>query len=402
MGTGRAVARAADPVTDLRRGVAFAARRGYGEVMRRRKVAFLVQAPFHWSCFRTVHAAFAADARWEVTLVAAPFLKHGDIIGEPSWDFLTRLGLPFVRHEAWDPARDRPDATLLCTPYDFSRPEALSAATLARLGHRLVYIPYGSEVGGGAPMVQFQYQLETHDLAWRNIAFSEFNRRCFERANPKAAKRVRVTGHPKFDAWATRPPRDPAQPRTVLWTPHFSVGFERHLRWSTFDRHLEAMLALTLRYPALRFILRPHPQLPWTLQHSPGGAALWDGVRAFAAASQNLAIDQSSSYVEAFHAADGLITDASSLMYEFMLLDKPMLYLHCEGGAGLNEAGLLMTQAIATARGEPDLARFVDEIARGADTRRDARNTAIRKLVGPLDGGAGARVKAMIDAELPA
>jgi hypothetical protein len=370
--------------------------------MSPRKVAFLVQAPFHWSCFKTVYAAFAADPGWEVTLVAAPFLKHGDIVGEASWDFLARVGLPFVHHTAWDAARDRPDVTLLCTPYDFSRPPELAAATLARRGHRLVYIPYGSEVGGGAPMVQFQYQLETHDLAWRNIAFSDFNRRCFERWNPKAAKRVRVTGHPKFDAWADRPPRDATRPRTILWTPHFSVGFERHLRWSTFDRHLEAVLGLALRQPELRFIMRPHPQLSWTLRHSRGGAALWDGVLGFAASSHNFTIDENSSYVEAFHAADGLMTDASSLMYEFMLCDKPMLYLHCDDGAGLNEAGALMTQAIATGRTPADLARFVDEVARGADTRRDARNSAIRKLVGEVDGRAGERVKAMIDAELPA
>jgi CDP-glycerol glycerophosphotransferase (TagB/SpsB family) len=124
-------------------------------------------------------------------------------------------------------------------------------------------------------------------------------------------------------------------------------------------------------------------------------------VQAFARASQNFIIDESSSYVEAFHAADGLISDASSLLYEFMLLDKPMLYLHCEEGAGLNEAGLLMTQAIATARGPADIARFVDEVARGADTRRVARNAAILKLVGPNDGCAGLRVKQMVDAELP-
>jgi hypothetical protein len=368
----------------------------------RKRIAFLVQAPFHWSALKTVHAAFLGDARYEVTLVAVPFLKHDSIVGEPSWDFLSRLGLPFVRHDAWDAAEARPDAIFLCTPYDFSRPPAYSAPRLAAtLGLRLVYIPYGSEVGAGQAMADFQYRLDTQILAWRNIAFSEFNRRCFARYNPAAAPRVRVTGHPKFDAWATRPPRDPSQPRTLLWTPHFSVGFERHLRWSTFDRHLEAVLGLSAARPDLRFILRPHPQLPWTLRHSPGGSALWDGVCAFAAASRNFTIDETASYVEAFHAADGLITDASSLMYEFMLLDKPMLYLDCPDGAGLNEAGLLMTQAIATARSAPDIARFVDEVARGADTRRDARNTAIHKLVGPHDGQAGLRVKQLIDAELP-
>ncbi|KGC30851.1 Poly(glycerophosphate) glycerophosphotransferase family protein [Burkholderia pseudomallei] len=368
----------------------------------KKKIRFLFQAASHWYCFASVYRAFGNDCRYDVEVVALPFLKNDVQLGEPSWAFLEAQGIPFVHYLQYDTDADAPDVVFLHCPYDETRPPAFHAAALHEHNVRLAYIPYGPDVGGGERNRRFQYGLDTQLLAWRIFARSEAHRMRYARNLPGSAKRVVVTGHPKLDELRGAPADNPFSPLVdgkcvLLWNPHFSVGFPAELRWSTFDRYVNAMCRLAAQRDDVAIIMRPHPNLFHTLMLREPGKRLIATLIAFANRHRNFVIDQSPLYKAAFDASHAMMTDTSSLMYEYLACDKPILHLDCDGGAGLNEEGRQLVRGMSRARAERDIVAFVDDIVRGRDATQALRRRVIAGVLGECDGKNGERVKLAVD-----
>ncbi|ABC34557.1 CDP-glycerol glycerophosphotransferase family protein [Burkholderia thailandensis] len=368
----------------------------------KKKIRFFFQATSQWYCFASVYRAFGDDCRYDVEVVALPYLKNGVQLGEPSWVFLEARGIRYIHYLQYDPDADAPDVVFLHCPYDETRPSAFHAAALRDHNVRLAYIPYGPDVGGGEQNCRFQYGLDTQLLAWRIFARSQAHRMRYERHLPGSAKRVVVTGHPKLDELHGAPAGNPFSPlvdgkHVFLWNPHFSVGFPAELRWSTFDRYVNTMCGLAAQRDDVAIIMRPHPNLFHTLMLHEPGKRLIATLIAFAKRHRNFVIDQSPLYRAAFDASHAMMTDTSSLMYEYLVCDKPILHLDCEGGAGLNEEGRQLVRGMSRARAECDIVSFVEDIVRGRDATQASRRRVIAEVLGVHDGKNGERVKLAVD-----
>jgi len=113
--------------------------------------------------------------------------------------------------------------------------------------------------------------------------------------------------------------------RCILWTP----------RWRTeegvchFFEYYPFFFEFCKQHPDIRFIFRPHPLMFHNFQTTGefSVAQLVDLKKKFQT-SPNMTIDLSPDYRESFRAADILVTDVSSLMWEFMSLNKPIVYTH--------------------------------------------------------------------------
>ncbi|KWH08498.1 CDP-glycerol glycerophosphotransferase [Burkholderia territorii] len=368
----------------------------------RKKIRFLFQTGSQWYCYASVYEAFIEDHRYDVAIVALPFTKNGVQIGDPAWIFLEEQRLPFIHYRHYDIANDAPDIVFLHNPYDETRPDPYHARALHESGIRLAYIPYGPDMGDGDANRCFQYRMDTQVFAWRIFARSENHRQRFKTFLPGSIRRVVATGHPKidriYDSTVDNPLRSRFDGRKVLlWNPHFSVGFPAHLRWSTFDRYLKTFCDLVVNRPDIAIIMRPHPNLFYTLMQSDAGKQVIRMLIALAKSQQHFMIDQSPLYHHAFDASHALITDTSSLMYEYLACDKPILHLECEGGGGINAEARHMLQGMANARSERDIIAFVDTIASGGDIKQAKRRRVIDDVLGARDGKNGWRVKHAVD-----
>ncbi|KVN02958.1 CDP-glycerol glycerophosphotransferase [Burkholderia diffusa] len=373
-----------------------------GETTTKKRIRFLFQTGCQWYCYDSVYEAFCNDDRYDVEIVALPFTKNGVQIGDPAWIFLEEQGLPFVHYQQYDLDADVPDVVFLHNPYDETRPDAYHAKALSERGIRLAYIPYGPDMGDGEANRYFQYRMDTQTLAWRIFARSENHRQRFKTILPGSIRRVVATGHPKVDrthdSMVDNPLRKRFEGRKVLlWNPHFSVGFPANLRWSTFDRYLKTFCDLVMHRHDVAIIMRPHPNLFYTLMHSDVGKQAIRMLIALAKSHPHFVIDQSALYRHAFDASHALITDTSSLMYEYLVCDKPILHLECEGGGGVNAEARQMLQGMANARSEHDIVEFVNAIASGQDVKRTKRQRVIADVLGKRDGKNGSRIKQAVD-----
>lgn len=363
-------------------------------------VAVLVQVQSTWGAVESVVQALSTDPWVRVELVAVD--SEQDKRSLSTADFVRSQGFE-PRDVAWLDGMTRdPESGLSLAvfydPWDGLRPTAASALTLANRGVRIAYVPYGNNVGDGLKIRKMAYDLPTHRLAWRAFARSERQRDMYGRYCATGNRHVQALGLPKFDRVValhrSTPPR--RGPMTVLWNPHFTLGSGG---WSTFDRILGPLVEWAADNPDARLIMRPHFRLFHDLPHlGEDGTTLLDILQKAPRAFPNIMLDDSADYLDSFAQADALISDTSSLISEFALTEKPILYLHRQDGPGLNEdAQYFFEGAVASdwAGVEGFLARLrreLDDVRAGQDPDFQRRALLVDRHFPMEDGRSGARI----------
>lgn len=377
------------------------------------RVALLAQYPEQWGCLASVYSALLAMPDVEVRVVAMDSVDpHRD--GIPSafpyaQRFLQRESIPLVSAADYDPSGD--DVAVLHNPYDDLRPTRFCFDELAAQT-RVAYVPYGFEVVGGfVPRQQFNQPIHQH--AWRVFARSERFRALFDHYCATGSANVVVTGHPKTDA-VLAAPRLPAEQLlgrplagdgcVVAWNPHFSTRWMPSLGvddwsaagWSTFLRYRNTLLDWATAHPNDTLIIAPHPRLrEATVMRGTMTEADWARFEQTTADLGNVIHFRNPNYASMFWLTDCLLSDASSLLFEYLPTLRPICYLEAPNNPGLNEEGVLV-DALVQARDADDLTRFLADIRAGRDAGRALRQAAADEFLLALDGQAGARVAVAI------
>jgi tetratricopeptide (TPR) repeat protein len=388
----------------------------------RRRVVFVVQNGHSWPCMASVHAAFAADPRWETIVVALPWLhpsfqQSSQRDEEKVFGFLREQGIAHVRAAEFSLQENRADLVFLQNPYDNTRPSGWKVADLVRAGHRLCYVPYAIEFAGDRDDVLFQFNYPLQRFAWAIVARSTAHRALFAEHCWAGNAHVLALGHPKFDALHARPVApDPdilafaAGRPVVLWTPHFDFrlnGTRGGDGYSTFLRWRDFLWAEFERRPDVAFVIRPHPTFFSTLEQR-GLMTREEGeaLLARAAASTNIRFHRVADYFPLLQATDALISDASSVMFEFGIHGRPVCYLHNPTGPIAHadyEVDLdYMRQHFTWATSEAQIRAFLDGLpqAMADETARETRAVEMRRRMGAAEGAVGPRIKLALEARL--
>lgn len=365
-------------------------------------VVVVAQVQSTWGTIEPICAELKtrADVRLEVVAVES---EH-DVREGSTADFVRARGYE-PRDVAWlerqyaDPGSGVA-VTLFYDPWDGLRPQAATATFAAEFGVRVGYFPYSPNAAAGDKMEAMSYDLPTHRLAWRLYARSERQRELFGAHCAVGNGQVRVLGTPKMDRVISaskaaekahsHPWSEQAAGRPIiLWNPHFSMG---EGGWSTFLTYLEPMVAYAAAHPEMFLLIRPHFRILRDLELA-GENGREVAARLFAAATdhRNVAIDTTPDYLESFRAADVMVSDLSSLLTEFFLTGRPLLYLHRPDGPGINDdAEYFLACDVATEWS--DVQRFLDVTLTVGDLGRSRRELARERHFVHEDGRSSARI----------
>ena len=377
-------------------------------------LVFVCHMPALWGMFDTLHRAAAADRDFRTTVVALPCmhpnLAPGRFTDLGMYDYLKARGIDVVagydkNSDAWlTPESLAPDYVLFQTPYNHLFPRLWTAQHISTFA-KVCYVPYATTLFRGEvdeivhpePFFRATSLVFAENAVARDRLIDRFKSCAWFREEAFV-----LSGSPKLDYIVTKgaPDATPwkhgaSSERTrILWTP----------RWWTKDgschffEYNSYFADFCARHDDVDFVFRPHPlSIQNFLNTGELTGADVERMELSYERSSNMAIDKGGDYQGAFLASDVLVSDISSMLIEYVVTGKPIVYTHRIDL--FNELGRTLSEGFYWVRNSDELTATLETLIAGNDPLRGKRSQLVKTLLFMPKGGAGARIKETLKAD---
>ena len=372
------------------------------------RVGFVCHMPSIWGKLSPLYRLLRDSPEFETLLIACPYRHRSfgdrDYHDGGMFEFLQKEEQT-IPIKGYDETTDRwislrnlsLDCVFFQTPYQETQfPKDFSSRSVSR-HTRICYVPYH-----GTLIYKGEVEKTTHpEPFFRNVNMAflgnapecEYLSSRFPHLGIE--KGSFATGSPMNDSLLGKPakedgswnlPRSDSRKR-ILWTP----------RWTTregnchFFQYKDYFLDIAAKRNDVDFLFRPHPLMFQNLATT-GEMPMEDQTRMIEIYDSlpNTSINNSGNYQNIFLTSDVLISDMSSIMAEYFVTGKPIVYTHRE--ASFNEFGARLSEGFYWARNEEELDRVLGELIRGNDPLREKRASLTRELFRLPEGGASSAI----------
>lgn len=410
-----AVAGSGPRFAELRDSVHLVARR---TALRRRptRVLFLVHMLGTWSSYHDLVAAMERSDDFVPVVVstARRFRGSNGLYGEDEvHEGLTRRGVAHLRL-APDDLDDAlsllkaidPDVIFRQSQWDDDVPDELATS---RLGFaRTCLIPYETMnivvnvAGDRTPNTAVDS--DYHRAAWLVFCTNDRMLDTAVRDGARDGTQFRVVGHPKADhlrrAVPSWPIDGPAPGGRVVWSAHHTIG----RGWTDFGAfHLmrDDMLTWARRRDDVAFVFMPHPALlPFPdSADSPISRSEFDAWMRDWSALPNTAVVSETDYGPTLAASDVMITDGLSMLVEYQLFAKPVVFFERAGHRPFTAIGERVVRGVHAVHTGTDVRGLAEKFLGGEpDPLRARQEENVRELFGV--GDSVERILAVLRSEI--
>ncbi len=182
--------------------------------------------------------------------------------------------------------------------------------------------------------------------------------------------------------------------KRIIWAPHWSIGNVSWYNVATFLEVAVDMLAIAEKYAdCVQWAFKPHPLLRDTLyRHPDWGKERTDAYYERWATMPNSQLE-TGAYVDLFKQSDAMVHDSGSFIIEYLLVNKPCMYLQRKDGSpDFNEDTLKALDCYQKGASSSDVEQFILDLLNGAeDVRSDARVRYRKEYLVP-PGGSSAQL----------
>ena len=285
------------------------------------------------------------------------------------------------------------------TPYDICRPPEYRASEVSKYTN-LCWIHYGLCVIGGevvessTPDYYLKYVKNVFIDAKQMMGFYK---KQTEGSPLKNQQNLLWLGYPRLDNLADKMLRrndswchaDDKRVYKVLWLP----------RWCTeegnccFFDYKDRLVDFAGRQEDLEILVRPHPQMfsNFMATGEMSEQEIADYQKKIKE-SRNIAFDREEDYWKAFATADVVVADATSLLSEFFVTGKPIVYCHKEIDC-FTGVGESIYQGFYVANNWEELEGALGRLRTGEDPLKDAREKIIKEVYDIPEKGAAYEIK---------
>lgn len=262
----------------------------------------------------------------------------------------------------------------------------------------LCYVPYCFQ---NSTRLDFNYGQENQ--VWRNFYTTRGIKRLAGSVMVNGGSNVTVVGSPVVDNYKTHAEtvtrsvwRSGAESvKRIIWAPHWSVSDESWFPVATFLDVADGMLQLAKKYSdRLQWAFKPHPLLRDTLYRHPDWGKKRTDVYFGAWAELPNAQLETGAYVDLFKQSDAMVHDSGSFIMEYLLVNKPCLYLKRNGGfQDFNEDTRHALDCYRKGASVSDVEEFILDLLQGApDEKEEMRTRYIKKYLLPPGGKTSAQL----------
>lgn len=368
------------------------------EVSYQVRAVFFAELGEKWDAMESVYAYMRDDPRFDPVVVRTPVgrvvMRDGKREQETIYkDFLTPMGIPSLGYNQYSLEEDCPELAFISQPYESCTLREFWPETIAKVT-RLVYLPYflPSIVLSDYPDVLCR--MPVYNVAWKVIGSNKKHFDYYCKHSSHGGANMLVTGVPKMDPVVrSRNSSVPLPPgwekikgkKVILWNSWFDVNA------SSF-RFFDEIFAWFMSHEDWALIWRPHPMTETIVKlYSPDRYSQWRTSIKRIKSAPNAVLDEEPSYLTAFAYSDAQISDHSSLMQQYLPMDKPLLWINNLSPSVTGEE-FVSTQWMERGETSEDIISFLEQMRQGIDQKGDLRKEILRRDLPTADGHCGERV----------
>gem|GEM_PF-1520606 len=295
---------------------------------RKIRVAFYCDYPQAWVTFQELYQILSKDERFDVTVIAAFDPRTEKAKNSPMLVFLEKIGVPYRNISKYRSAKEMDFHYIFpCRPYDHVRLAAFCNENM-KAQAKLCHITYGTCTFTGKilDIVCGFDHLHHYDFVFSETPDHTKIYQEKKKKYPNAKTRILEVGSPKFDMVRAGDFsfEETKYRQVVLYTPRWTMDDGT----GSFLELQEPLLSYARENPDVLYIFRPHPLMESHFRSRVWKDGQWDRFLQELGSIENAKLDLDEDYLPSFKKASVLISDASSLIPEFLLTEKPLIYMN--------------------------------------------------------------------------
>lgn len=350
------------------------------------EILFLCQYPPAWNKMKSIFEMMLKDDRFNVKILAVP-----DNINKPDdkvYEFFSGIyGRDIVinayKNGTWYNIKQlMPDYVFYQRPYDQYLPKSYRSGVVSWYT-KICYLVYGYT------MIEALKEICDNKLFYRNvyIFFAENtisrddNIKRFKISHNKGYRKTLNIGYPVLEYFVRHKTDEKAENDKfkVLWTPRWSD--DKEAGGSNFITYKDKIITLVNDNTDLNVVFRPHPM---TFDHFISVGKLTqedvDSYLKLYDENDSLEYNNTAEYVDVFWNTDVLLSDLSSVMVEYFVTGKPIIY--CDTGAKPDEFFEELLKAMYVTNTWEQAREKLLELKMGIDPLKEEREKKIKELLG--------------------
>lgn len=364
------------------------------------RIVFIMQYIPSWGKFEPLYNKLMDDERFEVYLICVPpeienkQLTKKDINVNETYNYFRENGYEainaYLSEDRWyDIKQLEPDYVFHSRPYNYFMPMDYNSNTIAKYA-KICNIIYGSCI-----TIDVMTTVLNRDY-FRNVfcyfAENEESKVMFEEkfndGLKKGLQKSEYLGLPvyehimklkneKNDVWNFA-----SSDFKVMWTPRWSTDPE--IGGSNFFEYNSDILEYAAENSDISFLLRPHPLMfDNFIKTGEMTAEEVNEYRDRCAKLSNVEIDKNKEYSVTFWNSSLLVTDLSSIIIEYFIMNKPIIY--CPSKTikfKYTKQAVKILECCYIANDWEEVKKYIDMIKRGEDPLMEKRTRYIDELFG--------------------
>ena len=368
------------------------------------KVFFIAQYKAGSDKFESVVKEMQKDDIFDVKVLAIPndinnLRKNEDF---DYWNnIFNGITIDAIENNSWfDLKKEKPDYVFIQRPYDGLVPIEYRKTTL-REYTKVCYIPYGFSMVSIFDISMKQEDMESIDIIFaEHEEVNEFYKNLINSIDDDKKRISICLGYPSLDKAKEKADSqnsafkmiDKKMQNNILWTPRWTTDKDA-VETSFFD-YKDNLIEYAKKRTNINLVFRPHP-LTFNNFIEKKLMTKKEVQDYLAYYKDNLYYDNSSDYLDTFKDTDILVSDFSSILAEFFLFDKPIVYTQKDTYKKLKYLELL-EQAFYKVSNKIELFKVLDNLREGKDPLKEKRNKIKAELFKKYDGKVAFRIKEFI------
>ena len=376
-------------------------------------LVFICHRPSVWGSLDTAFKACNNDDKFNVTIIAIPNKKQLPDLGlvheiyetEGAENFFKDFpcqvinGYNYKTKEWFNLKKLKPDYVFFQQPYNICRSKIYKSNVVSSYS-KILYVHYAANIIGNGVLEETypkDFIKDVDTIFLQDYEDKKLISNYLEKIKVKT--KTFLTGFPRYDELKKYKNIESDNwnfPKTtnvkrIIWTP----------RWCTnegncnFFEYKDFLIEYAEKNKDIDFIFRPHPQA--FLEWNATGELPEKNANEYKKRYEeclNAKIDTNKEYLTTFYSSDFMITDISSIVAEYFLTGKPIVYCHKK--YCFNDFSRRLSEGFYWVHNKEELKKTIDMLKNDEDPLKEKRQQIIKDNFYINPNGAGYTIKEYI------